>query len=147
MSSLKECKIGIQSIASLKKNFLIGIHIRSGGKLPSGEKFITVVKKLEKYKPIGIIVSCVSPENLEPVIKDIKKIKVPFGFKINAFQHIPAGWKPDSNNPKVQLGTRNDLDPKSFLKVCKKFNRLGATIIGGCCETTPAHIKQLNKLI
>ena len=106
-----------------------------------------MVKKLEKYKPIGIIVSCVSPENLEPVIKDIKKIKVPFGFKINAFQHIPAGWKPDSNNPKVQLGTRNDLDPKSFLKVCKKFNRLGATIIGGCCETTPAHIKQLNKLI
>ena len=147
MSSFKECNLAIQSISPLKKSFLIGIHIRENGQLPSGEKFIDVVKKLEKHNPLGVIVSCVSPENLEYIAKDIKKIKVPFGFKINAFQHIPAGWKPDSNNPKVQLGTRSDLDPKKFLKVCKKFNRLGAKIIGGCCEITPAHIKQLNKLI
>ena len=76
-----------------------------------------------------------------------KKINVPFGFKINAFQHIPAGWKPDANNPKVQLGSRSDLNPKKFLRICKKFNKLGAKIIGGCCEITPAHIKQLKKMI
>jgi|TARA_B100001093_G_scaffold272898_1_gene260791 homocysteine S-methyltransferase len=147
MSSFKECEIGIQSIKSLKKNFLIGIHIRENGKLPSGEKFITVVKKLEKYNPIGIIVACVSIEHLEQIKNEIKKINVPFGFKINAFQHIPAGWKPDANNPKVQLGSRSDLNPKKFLRICKKFNKLGAKIIGGCCEITPAHIKQLKKMI
>ncbi len=143
MCSLKECKIGIQSIKPFKKKFLIGLHIRENGKLPSGEKFISVVKKLEKFHPLGIIASCVSIENLEQVIKDFKKIKVPFGFKINAFEHIPAGWKPDANNPKVQLGSRHDLNPKAFLKICKKLNRFGAKIIGGCCEITPAHIKQL----
>ena len=147
MSSLKECEIAIKSIASLKRKILIGIHVRENGKLPSGEKFISVVKKLEKYNPLGVMTSCVSIEHLEPIIKDIKKIKVPFGFKINAFQHIPAGWKPDSNNPKVQLGIRNDLSPKKFLETCKRFNKLGAKIIGGCCETTPKHIKELNKLI
>ena len=146
MSSLKECEIGIQSIKSFKKEFLIGIHIRENGKLPSGEKFISVVKKLEKYNPIGILTSCVSIENLNYITKDIKKIKVPFGFKINAFEHIPAGWKPDANNPKVQLGTRHDLNPKKFLNVCKKFKKLGAKIIGGCCEITPAHIKQIKNL-
>ena len=146
MSSLKECKLGIQSVTRLKKKILIGIHIRENGKLPSGEQFIDVVKKLENYNPLGVVVSCVSPENLEYIIKDIKKINIPFGFKVNAFQHIPAGWKPDSNNPKVQLGTRSDLDPKKFLNVCKKFNRLGAKIIGGCCQITPAHIKQIKNL-
>ena len=146
MSSLKECEIGIQSIKSFKKEFLIGIHIRENGKLPSGEKFISVVKKLEKYNPIGILASCVSIENLNQITKDIKKIKVPFGFKINAFEHIPAGWKPDANNPKVQLGTRHDLNPKKFLNVCKKFKKLGAKIIGGCCEITPAHVKQIKSL-
>ena len=30
--------------------------------------------------------------------------------------------------------------------VCKKFKKLGAKIIGGCCETTPAHIKQIKNL-
>tara|TARA_B110000211_G_scaffold223644_1_gene273742 strand:- start:194 stop:1087 length:894 start_codon:yes stop_codon:yes gene_type:complete len=147
MSSLKECKIGIESIRSFKKKNLIGLHIRENGRLPSGEKFITVVKKLEKFNPLGIIVSCVSIENLSQITNDIKKIKVPFGFKINAFEHIPAGWKPDANNPKVQLGTRHDLNPKKFLKVCKKFQKIGAKIIGGCCEITPAHIKQIKNLI
>ena len=147
MSSLKECEIGIHSIRSLKKKFLIGIHVRENGRLPSGEKFIKVVKKLEKFNPLGVIASCVSLENLNQVTKDIKKIKVPFGFKINAFEHIPAGWKPDANNPKVQLGTRHDLNPKEFLKVCRKFKKIGAKIIGGCCEITPAHIKQIKKMI
>ena len=147
MSSLRECEIGIKSIKSFRKEFLIGVHIRENGKLPSGEKLISVIKKLEKYNPLGIIASCVSVENLEQVKNDIKKIKVPFGFKINAFQHIPAGWKPDANNPKVQLGTRNDLNPKKFLKICKELNKFGAKIIGGCCEITPAHIKQLKKMI
>ena len=147
MCSLKECEIGIQSIKPLKKEFLIGLHIRENGKLPSGEKFITVVKKLKKFNPLGIIVSCVSIENLDQITKDIKKIKVPFGFKINAFEHIPAGWKPDANNPKVQLGSKHDLTPKKFLNICKKLNRFGAKIIGGCCEITPAHIKQLKQMV
>ena len=147
MSSLKECKIGIKAITSLKKKFIIGIHLRKNGKLPSGENFISVVKKLEKYKPLGILASCVSTEDLSVVMKNIKKIKVPFGFKINAFEHIPAGWKPDSNNPKVQLGKRKDLTPKKFLDVCKKFKKMGAKIIGGCCEIKPSHIKALKKLV
>ena len=147
MSSLKEYEIAIKSIAPLNKKILIGIHVRENGKLPSGENFITVVKKLEKYKLLGVITSCVSIEHLETVIKDVKKIKIPFGFKINVFQHIPAGWKPDSNNPKVQLGKRIDLTPQKFLKICSKFNKAGAKIIGGCCEVTPAHIRKLKKLI
>ena len=147
MSSLKECKIGINAISSLKKKFVIGIHLRKNGKLPSGENFISVIKKLEKYKPLGILASCVSTEDLSVVMKNIKKIKVPFGFKINAFEHIPAGWKPDSNNPKVQLGKRKDLTPKKFLDVCKKFKKMGAKIIGGCCEIKPSHIKALKKLV
>ena len=147
MSSLKECTIAINSISSFKKEFLIGIHVRKNGKLPSGENFIQVIKKLEKYKPLGVLASCVSTEHLSIIMKDIKKIKVPFGFKINAFEHIPAGWKPDSNNPKFQLGKRRDLTPKKFYNICKKFNKMGAKIIGGCCEIKPSHIKALKKLV
>ena len=146
MSSWKECSLGLNAIKKFKKKVLVGIHIRNKGLLPSGEKFIDVVKKVEKYKPIGIIASCVSAEDLDEIMKYTKKLKVPFGFKINAFEHIPPGWKPDSNNPKVQLGKRKDLTPEKFLKICKKLKNKGAKIIGGCCEITPNHIKKLSKL-
>ena len=149
MSSYKECKIAINSISNLKKKYLIGIHLRENGKLPSGEDFFSVVKKLEKYKPLGVMTSCVSYENLKFIMNKknkMSKLKIPFGFKINAFEYIPPGWKPDSNNPKVQLGKRSDLNPKKFFQICMKLNKMGANIIGGCCEITPAHIKRISKL-
>ena len=147
MSSWKECSLGLSAIKKFKKKILVGIHIRSKGLLPSGEKFINVAKKVQKHKPIGIMASCVSFEDLNEVMKDAKKLKVPFGFKINAFEHIPPGWKPDSNNPKVQLGKRKDLTPQKFLEICKKLKSKGAKIIGGCCEITPKHIKKLKSLV
>ena len=147
MSSLKECLIGLNAIKQFKKKILVGIHIRNKGLLPSGEKFITVAKKIEKFKPIGIIASCISVEDLNKVMKDAKKLKTPFGFKINAFEHIPPGWKPDSNNPKVQLGKRKDLTPQKFYKICKILKSKGAKIIGGCCEITPKHIKTIENLV
>ena len=146
MSCYMECKIAIEAIKQFRKPFLIGIHIRSKGLLPSKEKFITVVKKLEKYKPIGFIASCVSVEDLRYIMKDISKIKAPFGFKINAFEHIPAGWKPDSNNPKVQLGKRKDLTPNKFFQICKQLKKQGAKILGGCCEIKPSHIRKIKNL-
>ena len=146
MSSFKECEIAIKAIAPLKKDFLVGIHIREGEQLPSGEDFVSVVKKLSKLNPLGVVVACVSLEHLEPLIKKILKIKIPFGFKINAFQHIPAGWKPDSNNPNVKLGKRKDLTSATFYSISKKIHKAGATILGGCCEITPEHIARLKKI-
>ena len=29
----------------------------------------------------------------------------------------------------------------------KNFKDSGATILGGCCETSPAHIKEMSKLV
>ena len=114
--------------------------------LPSGEDFLSVVKKLSKLNLLGVVVACVSVEHLEPLIKKISKMKVPFGFKINAFQHIPAGWKPDSNNPNVKLGKKKDLTPATFYSISKKIHEAGATILGGCCEITPKHIASLKKI-
>ena len=146
MSSYEECKIGLEAITGLKKSVLIGIHLRKNDKLPSGEKFFDVIKKLKKYKPLGFVASCVSVEDANKVMKKVKKINYPLGFKINAFRHIPIGWKPDANNPNLQLGMRKDLTPQKFFNICKKFKKMGAKIIGGCCEISPKHIKYLRDL-
>ena len=40
------------------------------------------------------------------------------------------------------LGQRKDLTPKKIGEIVKKFKDSGATILGGCCETRPSHIKR-----
>ena len=48
--------------------------------------------------------------------------------------------------PNEFLGKRDDLTPAVLKDLAKKFIDDGATIIGGCCETNPSHIKAFSEL-
>ena len=102
---------------------------------------------------LGLILSCVSPENYELNLEEIKKLGVPFGFKLNAFvttnpkpNYTGAYNKSKTGNPNEFLGVRKDLTPDKMYEFAKKFKDAGATIIGGCCETRPSHIQAFSKL-
>ena len=49
-------------------------------------------------------------------------------------------------NPVDVLGTRDDITDKKFCDFSKRMLDKGATILGGCCETKPTHIKAISKL-
>ena len=151
-SSIKEFKCGINAIKEFKKPYLIGIHISEGTKLPSGEK-VSDIKSILDDQLLGVMLSCVSPENYEKNLKELKNLNVPFGFKLNGFMTTkPKGgytssyFKNSGGNPNEFLGQRHDLTPEVMGKIAKKFKENGATILGGCCETKPAHIKAMAKL-
>ena len=153
LSSVKEFKIAINSIKEFDKPYLIGAHISEGKNLPSGEKISDIITKINHEKLLGIILSCVSPENFELNLEEIKNLGIPFGFKLNAF--IKTNPKPNytgaynlskTGNPNEFLGVREDLTPKRMSEFVKKFKDAGATILGGCCETRPSHIKAFSKL-
>ena len=151
-SSIKEFKCGIQAIEEFKKPYLIGIHISEGTNLPSGEK-ISEIKNIINDKVLGVILSCVSPENYEANLNEIKNLGLPFGFKLNGFvttkpnpSYTENYLKSKTGNPIEVLGKREDLTPENMARIVKKFKDAGATILGGCCETRPSHIEAMRKL-
>ena len=151
-SSIKEFKCGIEAIKEFKKPYLIGIHISEGTNLPSGEK-ISDIKTIIDNKLLGVMLSCVSPENYEKNMKEIKDLNVPFGFKLNGFMttkpkngYTSSFFKNSGGNPNEFLGHRHDLTPKKIGEIVKKFKENGATILGGCCETRPSHIKAIARI-
>ena len=153
LSSVKEFKIAIECIKDFNKPYLIGAHISEGTNLPSGEKITEIVKNINHEKLLGIILSCISPENYQLNLNEIKNLGVPFGFKLNAF--VKTNPKPNytgafnqskTGNPNEFLGVRDDLTPKKMLEFAREFKNAGATILGGCCETRPSHIKAFAQL-
>ena len=153
LSSVREFEIAIDSIREFNKPYLLGAHISEGTNLPSGEKISEIIQKIKHEKLLGLILSCVSPENYELNIEELKKLNVPFGFKLNAFiktnpkpNYTGAYNKSKTGNPNEFLGVRKDLTPEKMFKFAKKFKNQGATIIGGCCETRPSHIHSFSKL-
>ena len=153
LSSVKEFKLAIEAIKTFNKPYLIGAHISKGVHLPSREKISDIITKIKHTNLLGLILSCVSPENYALNLNEIKALGVPFGFKLNGFitTNPKTGYtnnynKSKTGNPNEFLGQRKDLTPKKMSSFVKKFKEAGATILGGCCETRPEHIKEMAKL-
>ena len=150
-SSIKEFKCGIEAIKEFKKPYLVGIHISEGTKLPSGEQ-ISEIKNILDDNLLGVMLSCVSPENYELNLEELKKLDFPFGFKLNGFKTTKpkngytANYLKTKGNPNEFLGQRIDFTPEKIQEIAKKFKEHGATIIGGCCETRPSHIEAMAKI-
>ena len=153
LSSVKEFKLAIEAIKSFNKPYLVGAHISEGVRLPSGENISDIISKIEHKNLLGLILSCISPENYEKNLNEIKNLGVPFGFKLNGFVTTKpnSGYtnsfkKSKTGNPNEFLGQRKDLTPENMALIVKKFKDAGATILGGCCETRPEHIREMAKL-
>ncbi len=153
LSSVREFKIALECIKEFNKPYLIGAHISEGTKLPSGESISEIITKIKHDKILGIILSCISPENYNLNLEEMKNLNIPFGFKLNGFiktnpkpNYTGAYKKSKTGNPNEFLGQRKDLTPEKMLEFAKKFKKAGATILGGCCETRPSHIKAFSKL-
>jgi len=150
----KECEIALNVAEKINLPVLVGLHVKKNGKLPSNESVSEVFKKCKSKNWLGLVVACVSPEIIENSIDEIKKLNIPFGYKANlwkAEEPIPASKfsSPDDEvgtNPVESMGTRNDYTDIKFFEFSKKMIDKGATILGGCCETKPSHIKKISIL-
>ncbi len=154
LSSGREIGIASEIIDKYKKPILVGIHLTKNGKLPSGETITEVIKKYNHSSWIGIIASCVSMEIAENSISEFKKQNLPFGFKVNLWgddEPSPvrkinsAKYNEDAVNLNTVMG-KKEVSDEEFKNLGKKFIENGATIIGGCCETNPNHIRVLSSL-
>jgi len=60
---------------------------------------------------------------------------------------VPVLIQPNAGLPRIENGvTVYDVSPDEFAKYMKGFAEDGAWLIGGCCGTTPAHIKKTIEL-
>ena len=154
ISSGKEIAIATEIIEKFDKPILVGMHLSKNGKLPSGESIEEVVNKYKSSYWIGILSSCVSLEIAEKSINQLKNTKLPFGFKVNLWGNDEtspirelnkANYDQDAVNLNTVMGKR-EVSDKIFKNLGKSYIKNGATILGGCCETNPKHIKLLSNL-
>ena len=155
ISSGREIDIASNVAAKLNKPVLLGIHVKKNNLLPSNESITEVLQKYRNGNWIGLITACVSPKIAEECTSEIKKLNIPFGFKANLWkveEPTPVQTfntaKPDEigTNPNVTLGKRDNNSAKMFYDFSKRLVEQGATILGGCCETTPEDIEEIAKL-
>ena len=155
ISSINEVEAALNLSEKLNKKILIGIHLKKNGKLPSNENLKDLLKNIQNQNLLGVICACVSPEISIQALDSFQGYGEPFGFKANLWKIKEPGPIQTFNtakpyeigtNPNVSFGIRDDVSLNDFYNFSKIMKDNGATILGGCCETTPEHIKKISKL-
>lgn len=118
----------------------VTIEDRDGTLLRSGEKVSDLAPLIGSVD--AILANCSAPEAMDQVMPIFAGFGKPFGAYANGFQQITSDFLKD--NPTVDaLTARPELTPERYADFAMGWVNAGARIVGGCCETGPAHIAEL----
>lgn len=112
------------------------------GHLRSGESLSDAVGALESLGAEAILLNCSEPDSISASWEQLIHTKQRVGAYANGFISI-APLNPGGTVE--ALKARQDLNPQQYADYAMGWVRNGASIIGGCCEIGPAHIKVLHE--
>jgi S-methylmethionine-dependent homocysteine/selenocysteine methylase len=117
------------------------LHPSRHGYLRSGESIGEAVAALDGVPVTGYLANCCMPELIEAGMPELVKTGSPYvGGYANTFLPTPDDWTLEEND---LHNLRDDLDPPAYLGFVESWLAQGATVVGGCCGTRPAHIRAI----
>ena len=142
MASIKEAKAAVAAAKTSGKSVWCGLTLEDNEKceLRSGEKLIDSVNELQSLGQEEFLLNCSFPEVIDKGMKILSQNAKFFGGYGNGFTSIDP--LKTASNVSV-LSARTDLGPEKYSEHALNWAKHGASVVGGCCEIGPRHIKYL----
>lgn len=144
MASAVEAKAAATAACKTDKPVWVAwtLHEDRSGRPRSGETVSEVLRAIAKLPVTGILANCSAPEAIAGFLGEISSADIRWkGGYANTFTAIPEDWSLHGEQTSDGLlPLRKDLDPHSYLSHVAGWIEAGASVIGGCCGTRPAHI-------
>ena len=139
MMSLQDCRAAVLAIREVcDLPVMVSLTYNEDGRTLYGTDPVTAVVVMQSLGADAVGMNCsTGPEAmLEPIAK------------MAEYAAIPLLAKPNAGMPELIDGqTVFNVEPEEFAEVGKKLVEEGAAIIGGCCGTTPEHIRALKEAV
>ena len=139
MMSLQECRAAVLAIREVcDLPVMVSLTYNEDGRTLYGTDPVTAVVVMQSLGADAVGMNCsTGPEAmLEPIAK------------MAEYATIPLLAKPNAGMPELIDGqTVFNVEPEEFAEVGKKLVEEGAAIVGGCCGTTPEHIRALKEAV
>ncbi|MEM1188668.1 MAG: homocysteine S-methyltransferase family protein [Pseudomonadota bacterium] len=147
MSSAREAKAAATAACSTGKPVWVAwtLDDHKPGALRSGE---TIAAAWDAIHDLGVeaaLVNCCPPERIGEAMPTLTGLGVRYcGGYGNTFMPIPRDWTLDGKGVNDGLlAIRDDLDESAYADFAMGWFDAGATIVGGCCGTSPAYIEAI----
>ena len=140
MTNTLEAKAACAAAKELGKPFGVSFRLEVDGGLKSGESLTEAVTAIADFEPTAVMLNCCDLEILDAAMPQLIGMYPRVGGYANAFEsveHVAKGGLVDS------LEARADISPVVYAEAAMRWLTAGACVVGGCCEITPEHIRQL----
>ncbi|TVS17482.1 MAG: homocysteine S-methyltransferase family protein [Gammaproteobacteria bacterium] len=111
-----------------------------GARLRSGERLADALPLCGEAE--ALLANCSAPEAMPAALGVLAAAGKPMGAYANAFTQITKAFL-ENRSTVDALEARRDLGPQVYADHALGWLDQGASIVGGCCETGPAHIAEL----
>lgn len=144
MSLIREARAAAMAGIESHKTVWVAFTVddSDGTRLRSGESLATAAEAMALLGVKQLLINCSVPEAVSAGISLLKGLGLELGYGgyangFTAAANLAPGGTVDG------LTARTDLDPQGYAAHAMHWVEEGASVIGGCCEVGPAHIKAL----
>ncbi len=136
-NDLCEARAALRAAREAGLGALVSFVCWDGAALLSGEPLARAVDRVAQEGALAVLVNCLPPSNAEPCLAVLARSGLRFGIYANLGTPLASG----------AFARSEDCSPAAFAAYAREWLRAGASLIGGCCGTTPAHIGSLATLL
>ena len=134
VNSVTEAKIGLEAARQAGLPCWVGLVCNEEGRLFTGETMADAQRELGPLGPGAILVNCIPPDDATAGLRELLAVRdAPCGLYPHIGRFDPPEWHFTDEYP-----------PPRLLEEARRWREMGATVIGGCCGTTPEHIAALS---
>lgn len=139
MNTIREAVAGAKAAAQTGKPIWVSFTLNKHNDLISGEKLADAVQAVLPFNPQAILVNCIPVAQIAGALRVLRRA-APAALPIGAYGNVGhvddvTGWT-----------LTHAVTPSAYAQAAQEWRKIGATIIGGCCGTTPAHIEALKEM-
>ncbi len=138
MTTIREAYAACAAAKATGMEVIVSFTCKKDGTLYGGEQLTNAVTTVATLQPTMFSLNCISPRYLTPLIHQLKSVIR------NLQSPIPFAVYGNIGKPEVREGKMiRDVDETEYARFALEWKNLGASIIGGCCGTTPEYIRRL----
>ena len=143
MSSITEARAACTAALESGKPVWVALTVSDAHpqQLRSGESLEDALKALASFDTQATLLNCSQPEAITACWELLRMTQSKVGAYANGFISVDSLYPGDTVE---ELSIRQDMSPQQYAEHAMSWVRNGASIIGGCCEIGPGHIKALH---
>jgi S-methylmethionine-dependent homocysteine/selenocysteine methylase len=135
MNTIREAYVACKAARATGKDVIVSFICNAKGQLYSGEPLSAAIEEIAPLRPAAFSINCVSPRHIGAAIANLK-VSTSLPFCVYGNVGLPEdeqhGWE-----------FTHDVTEDEYTTFARAWQRAGASIIGGCCGTTPEYVRML----